>query len=103
VNDHNILFYKVKRLNTYQTIDAEFDLSKTEAAKTMDIITFASPSAVRVWAKYVGTEFTAVTIGPTSHNAAIKAGFKNVISPEAGSKGIEAWAETIKKVAEEFK
>ena len=67
----------------------------------MDIVTFASPSAVKTWSEKVGTQFTAVVIGPTSAKAAQSQGFKNVVSEE-GSKGVAAWADLIKTTAAAF-
>lgn len=69
--------------------------SQQALAKSVDIVTFASPSAVKIWSEKVGTAFTAVVIGPSSAKAATTCGFEKVISPE-GSKGVGAWADTIK-------
>ena len=41
-----------------------------------------------------------VVIGPTSYDAAVAQGFLNVHMPSEGSKGIEAWANKVKEVAE---
>ena len=65
----------------------------------MDIVTFASPSAVRTWVERVGSGAKAVVIGPTSAVAARKAGFKDVFSPSVGSKGLVPWADLVVKVA----
>ena len=67
----------------------------------MDIVTFASPSAVKIWADKVGTDFIAVVIGPSSAKAAINLDFRKTVSPE-GSKGIGAWADVIIQTAIEF-
>jgi uroporphyrinogen-III synthase len=91
--------FKVKRLNTYETIEASWSAENLADAKSADIVAFASPSAVRTWQSRCGTNFVAVTIGPTSAKAAAQ--FKEVISPE-GSKGIEAWANIIIKAVDEF-
>ena len=48
----------------------------------MDIVTFASPSAVHNWADNVGTSLPAVAIGPTTAAAARKLGFCDVYSPK---------------------
>jgi uroporphyrinogen-III synthase len=77
-------------------------VSTFDAAKSMDIVTLASPSAARIWAEKMGTDFVAVTIGPTSHKAAEGLGYKIVRSPAVGSKGVEAWADTVKAVAAEL-
>jgi len=69
-------------------------------AKTVDIVTFASPSAIKIWTERVGNQTpAAVVIGPTSKVAAEKAGYPNVYCPAAGSKGIEPWAALVSKVA----
>jgi len=95
--------FKVTRLNTYATVPATWTPEQTEQARSVDIVTFGSPSAVKTWAAKVGTEFTAVVIGPTSAKAATTAGYTRVIAPEGGSKGIEAWADTVVKAATEMK
>ena len=64
----------------------------------MDIVTFASPSAVHNWADNVGTSLPAVAIGPTTAAAARKLGFCNVYSPKVGSKGVKPWVELIKEI-----
>ena len=88
------------RLNTYTTVPAVWSSDEENLARSVDIVTFASPSAVKIWADKVGTDFTAVVIGPTSAKAATSVGFKKVFAPE-GSKGVEAWADLVKKVAAE--
>ena len=82
------------RLNTYATIDASWTTEQTEEAKKIKFVTFASPSAVRAWAKNCGTDYVAITIGPTSAKAAETIGFKRILAPE-NSKGLEAWADLI--------
>ena len=90
--------FVVTRLNTYCTVPAEWTEDQLNSAKSIDIVTFASPSAVKIWNEKVGNEFIAVAIGPTSHNAAQKLGFKAVFSPD-GSKGVDAWAKLIIEIA----
>jgi uroporphyrinogen-III synthase len=90
--------FKVTRLNTYETISAKWNDDALEKAKMVDIVTFASPSTVRSWSEKVGTDFCAITIGPTSARAAEKANFTQVVSPN-GSKGLEAWAKLILSTA----
>ena len=86
---------KVTRLNTYSTVPSIWSAEQEALARSMDIVTFASPSSVKIWSEKVGTAFTAVVIGPSSAKAANSAGFERVVSPE-GSKGLGAWAEAIK-------
>jgi uroporphyrinogen-III synthase len=88
-------------MNTYTTVPAIWTKEEEEIARSVDIVTFASPSAVKMWAAKVGTDAAAVVIGPTSAKAATSQGFKRVFAPE-GSKGVEAWADVVKKVAAEL-
>ena len=88
-------------MSTYTTVPALWSDTDISLAKSMDIVTFASPSAVKIWAEKVGTDFVAVVIGPSSAKAAISQNFKLTVSPE-GSKGIGAWAEKIIQTAVEF-
>lgn len=90
--------FEVTRLNTYDTIENPWSEDQLETARQVDIVTFASPSTIKIWASRVGTRATAVVIGPTSEKAATKAGFTDVRAP-VGSKGIEAWADLVKSTA----
>lgn len=72
-------------------------------AKKVDLVTFASPSTIKIWAERVGTHIPAVTIGPTSEKAAITAGFKYVFSPKEGSQGLEAWANAVHEAVQTLK
>jgi uroporphyrinogen-III synthase len=94
--------FKVTRLNTYNTVPAVWTSEQEALAKSVDIVTFGSPSAVKTWAEKVGTDFTAVVIGPTSFKSAEKLGYQKVIAPENGSKGIEAWAQAIANAADQL-
>ena len=84
-----------RRIDTYTTVPAEWDASALASARAASIVTFASPSAVRVWAERVGTDATAVCIGETSAAECRRVGFEaeRVHCPE--SPGVEAWAEAI--------
>lgn len=89
------------RLSTYTTVPAIWSEQDISLAKSMDIVTFASPSAVKIWAEKIGTNFIAVVIGPSSAKAAISQNFRLTVFPE-GSKGIGAWADQIIQTATEF-
>lgn len=93
--------FKVTRLSTYKTVSALWTAEQLDVAKNdVDIVTFASPSAIRMWKDKVGSDYTAVVIGPTSCRAAETSSFTRVVAPEDGSsKGLEAWAELIKETA----
>lgn len=82
--------YEVLRLNTYGTEPARWNPAQIEAANEIDIVTFASPSAVKVWAERIGTNNQSVAcIGETSAQAASNAGFKTVMFPE--NPGMDGW------------
>lgn len=87
--------FDVTRLDTYTTQPSVWSNEELDSAKTVDVVAFASPSAVRTWAERVGTDFAAVAIGPTSARTAEKMSFKHVISPR-GSTGLKAWADLIR-------
>ena len=91
--------FEVTRLETYTTQPSVWTTAELERAKAVDIVAFASPSAVRSWAERVGTDFMAVVIGPTSAKAAKELSFKEVISPQ-NSKGLQAWANLIRTTVE---
>ena len=90
---------RVRRINTYDTVPAEWapaDLARAQAAR---LVTFGSPSAVRVWAERVGTSATAACIGETTAEEARKCGFGRVVAPERP--GVEAWAACCVEAMEE--
>jgi uroporphyrinogen-III synthase len=87
---------EVTRLHTYTTKPSIWSLEELRMAKDdVEIVAFASPSAVRTWAERVGTDYIAVVIGPTSAREAESLGFTQVVEPQ-GSKGLDAWANLIK-------
>ncbi|KAL1504403.1 hypothetical protein AB1Y20_010809 [Prymnesium parvum] len=83
----------VHRIDTYTTVPAAWGPSDEERAKATEVVTFASPSAVRVWAERVGTKAVAVCIGGTSADEARRLGFADVRCPS--SPGVEAWAQEV--------
>ena len=82
-----------ERLSTYTTTGATWDEDAHALARQAEVVSFGSPSAVRVWAERVGTTAVAACIGKTSADAATEAGFGRVVYPE--SPGVEAWADTV--------
>ena len=84
------------RLNTYNTVPASWDDTTTDLAKTVDVVTFASPSAVKVWSQRCGTGTPVACIGETSGEASVKAGFGTVKYPDAP--GMEGWVEAVLEV-----
>jgi uroporphyrinogen-III synthase len=85
----------VTRLNTYTTEPAAWDDAAWAAARRATVVTFASPSAVKVWAERVGTALPVACIGLTSGAAAAKRGFARVDYP--AEPGIGGWAASVRK------
>ena len=82
-----------RRIDTYTTVPAAWSSADLERARGAAVVTFASPSAVRVWAERAGTGAVAVCIGETSAAEARRVGFESVHAPDAP--GVESWAETV--------
>lgn len=87
--------YSVIRLDTYSTVSSEFSPSYREMAEGVDIVTFASPSAIKGWVANVGINdgIAVACIGETSAKAAKSIGFKHVHYPS--QPGIEGWISAI--------
>lgn len=101
-SDLNARGFEVTRLETYRTVPALWSEQDFELAKSANMVTFASPSAVRIWKERVGTMQSALVIGPTSEKAAKEAGFKSVFSSPEGSHGLDLFATLIQSVAEKM-
>lgn len=82
-----------RRIDTYTTVAAAWSDDELARARTAAVVTFASPSAVRIWAERVGVGAAALCIGETSAKEARALGFADVRCPEAP--GVESWADTI--------
>ena len=87
-------------MNTYQTIESQWTPCETKNAKLTDIVTFASPSAVRCWAARAGTEYATVCLGPTTHREAKRLKFKESHYCET-CRGVTAFVDLIVKVAKQ--
>ena len=87
--------FKTRRIDTYTTVGATWDGAAERAAAEAAVVTFASPSAVRIWAERAGTAAAAICIGETSAVEARGVGFERVIFPE--KPGVESWAECVVK------
>ncbi|CAM9204715.1 unnamed protein product [Ascophyllum nodosum] len=109
--------FHVQRLNTYDTVPAEWDASAEAAAMAASVVAFGSPSAVKTWAVRAGvareTIFErkeaaggpregitragalAACIGETSARACREAGWAEsaIFYPE--KPGMEGWARAI--------
>jgi len=88
------------RIDMYDTIEAKWTTEDIDTARnSVDLVTLASPSAVKVWAQRVGTKQPAVCIGKTSADAAKEVGFSEVYAPS--DPGLEAWVDTLVRVFEQ--
>lgn len=83
----------VQRIDTYTTVAATWSDDEMARARDAAVVTFASPSAVRVWAERVGCSAVALCIGETSAAEARSLGFGDVRCPDAP--GVGSWADTI--------
>jgi uroporphyrinogen-III synthase len=72
------------------------DEVKSDAASA-SIVTFASPSAARFWASQFGINYTAVCIGPTTHQETLLLGFSKTYFCNV-SEGLYKFVELIKDV-----
>lgn len=98
--------FVVTRLDTYETTTIKnFDLEALEAAKAANVITFASPTAVRAWKEISGAacdlKQNVACIGSTTAEEAKAQGFENVTFPE--QPGMDALVESIVQILQELK
>lgn len=85
--------FSLRRIETYTTVPAVWNDEETRRAQHASVVSFASPSAVRMWQERAGTAATAVCIGETSAEEARRVGFERVLYPEAP--GVSSWADTV--------
>lgn len=97
--------FNVRRLNTYDTVPAEWDSGVETAAKAASVVAFGSPSAVKTWARKMGVESgmnqqgtgdaVAACIGEISARACREAGWADsaIFYPE--KPGMEGWARAV--------
>jgi uroporphyrinogen-III synthase len=85
--------FQVKRLNTYDTVSAVWTQEQQELARKAQVVTLASPSAVKTWAERVGTQQSAACIGETSASACREVGFQKIYWPE--SPGMDGWVKSV--------
>lgn len=101
--------FDVRRLNTYDTVPAEWDAEAGAAAAVVSVAAFGSPSAVKTWAARLGVASgeereegskglrgaLAACIGETSARACREAGWpeSTIFYPE--KPGMEGWAKAV--------
>jgi len=84
------------RVEAYQTLSAELGEDTLEQLRNAELVTLASGSAARALAALVGTNFTVVTMGPQTEEAARAAGF--VRTHIAGDATLEVLVDTVEEV-----
>eukprot|EP01033_Poteriospumella_lacustris_P010882 gene10884-7741_t len=95
--------FQCERIDAYSTVPATWQADDDATARAAHVVTIGSPSAAAVWTARVAADSrsrqVAVAIGPTSQQAAKKlGGFAAVHMPREGSRGLRAWAETVREV-----
>ncbi|XP_022144140.1 uroporphyrinogen-III synthase, chloroplastic [Momordica charantia] len=90
--------FEVMRLNTYTTAPVDYvDQTVLEQARSLPVVTVASPSAVRAWVNLISEpnewEKSLACIGETTAAAAERFGLKNVYYPK--NPGLEGWVDSI--------
>ena len=91
--------FEVTRLDAYTTVPATWPAGADADAARARVVTFASPSAVQVWAERVGTGSAAACIGETSAAACREAGWasERVFWPE--KPGMDGWLVAVENAA----
>lgn len=94
--------FEVQRLNTYDTVPAEWSIEAEAAAASASVATFGSPSAVKTWAARLGVRHLdrnsalAACIGETSAKACREAGWSDATIFYPEKPGIQGWAEAVR-------
>jgi len=88
--------FDVIRLNTYDTVPADWTDEEMSLAQSCAVVTFASPSALKVWAARLGMDFNMACIGETTATAAIALGWdeSRIFYPK-DAPGIDGWASAV--------
>ena len=98
---------RTQRIDTYTTVPADWAPADLARAKAARLVTFGSPSAVRVWAERVGTAAAAVCIGETTAAEARICGFAEVVAPASPGRNrkalTEAWAACCAEAVEKMR
>lgn len=98
--------FSVLRLDTYDTVPAQWDATQQEQAQQCQIVCFASPSAIKGWISNIDTigtnpnEYVAACIGETSAAACRKFGWDEgrIFYPKE-QPGMEGWVEAVMEAA----
>lgn len=89
--------FHVTRLNTYDTVTAEWNDEQRKVSETCRIVCFASPSAIKGWLHNTQqrTNLVAACIGETSAQACRELGWKEdtIFYPE--QPGVDGWVQAV--------
>lgn len=86
--------FEAHTVEAYQTLPSELSEEQQEKLKGAEVITLASGSAARACANQLGTHIPAVTMGPQTNKAALKAGFS--VAKMAESPSLSALVAAVK-------
>lgn len=91
--------FTVRRLNTYDTVTANWDDEQKSKSSQVQIACFASPSSIKGWLKNTdeNKNIVAACIGETSATACREHGWNESRIFYPDSPGIEGWVEAIKE------
>jgi uroporphyrinogen-III synthase len=94
--------FEVTRLNTYDTVTANWSDEQKKAAKRVKVACFASPSSINGWLHNTGNNknIVAACIGETSAQACREHGWKESQIFYPDSPGLEGWVEAIQEARE---
>lgn len=96
--------FEVTRLNTYDTVTANWSLEQKEAAKRVKIACFASPSSIKGWLQNTenNNSVVAACIGETSYKACKGHDWEEskIFFPE--KPGIEGWVNAIQEALDDI-
>lgn len=93
--------FDVRRLNTYDTVPAQWSAEAHAAAAGVSVAAFGSPSAVKTWVSKMeatqdrGNGALAACIGETSAEACRGAGWPETAIFYPDKPGIEGWVEAV--------
>lgn len=70
-----------------------------EKARGCEVVTFASPSALKVWTSRLGSDYKVACIGETTATAAREAGWSRIFYPS--NPGLDGWSDSVWEAVQE--
>jgi uroporphyrinogen-III synthase len=97
--------FAVTRLNTYDTITANWSDEQKEIASKVQVACFASPSSIKGWLYNTGDkkDVIAACIGETSAEACRNHGWPESMIFYPDAPGLEGWADAVKEAMEDIR